>query len=346
MLADSQYGFIISSSDVHQAHHFNIDGSEDATVLVFVESREDKRFWGACLPRIDGVRFELKIADEASSTDGKKANGCTRLLSLSQKGDLVLGPNLIFCLDSDERYLSLLCRLGNAGAQGAHIYFTNVYSIENAYLHSVHMDRTFEAVANCSLRDLKFSPSQLIEKISCMVSKTVLLLAFSMESFGYQVVGSAKKSFIESIGKLGSMDMNSSIEESEVFNAFKIAVSSINYELLQLVYDRGLEPLLDKYLAVAAGEAINDNNAYLFVRGHDLFDSVVRVFEAVNKRKQHDEISRVGALYGGAKDAMNSVRNEWSTFASALKYGFYAATPRVQFFENTISRIEQDYTQA
>lgn len=343
MLSDSEYGFVISSSDIQKSYLFNIDGSDRRTVLVWVESREDKRFWGACFSRIDSVNFDFKIADEADASDGKKANGCTRLLALKEVGDLVVGPNLIFCLDSDERFLSALCR-SEANINEAHIYYTNVYSIENVYLHGPHVDHTFEAVAACSVRDLACCPSSLLAHVSAAVYRTVLLLSFSLESFDYSAVGTFKKRFHASLASIGAMDLDTAIEDSEVFAEFKVALAGINNELLQYIYDRGFEQLYALFFEVVARESVDESNAYLFVRGHDLFPSVVKAFESANKKRNHAEVSRVARVYGGAKDAINAVRNEFTEFGGALKYGFYAATPSVPFFERTVARILADYS--
>ncbi|MDB1113970.1 DUF4435 domain-containing protein [Pseudomonas extremaustralis] len=342
MLSDSEYGFIVSSIDIQKASYFNIDGSDRSTVMVWVESREDKRFWGAYLPAIDGVHFDVKIASQATASDGKKANGCTRLLALKAIGDLIPGPNLIFCLDSDERFLSGIYRSGCVTVE-AHIYYTNVYSIENAILHGAHADRVFEAVAACSIRDLAYGPSQFLAKVSAAVHSTVLLLAFSLENFDYDIVGVFKRDFLASIAQVGSMDLDTAIDDSDIFYEFKVALSEINTGLLLVIYDRGFEQLYSKFLGAILGELVDESNAYLFVRGHDLFNSFVRVFEAGSKKKKNAEISLVAQLHGGAKDMIKAVRNEWVEFEGALKYGFYAATPAVPFFDRTIDRIKADY---
>lgn len=343
MLSDSEYGFVISSVDIEKASLFNIDGSDRSTVMVWVESREDKRFWRACLPKIEGVKFDLKIASQATASDGKKANGCTRLLSLRAIGDLVLGHNLIFCLDSDERFLSELYRDGGVSTE-AHVYYTNVYSIENAILHGAHADRVFEAVTACSVQDLSYCPSQLLERVSAAVYNTVLLLAFSLSSFDYSLVGRFKKDFLASIAHVGAMDLETDIDQSEVFADFKVTLADINRELLLNIYDRGVEGHYSTFIGSVSGELVNESNAYLFVRGHDLFNAFVRVFETVNRRIKGDEISLVAQLHNGARDMMNAVRNEWAEYGGALKYGFYAATPPVPFFERTIHRVVTDYT--
>jgi hypothetical protein len=343
MLSDSEYGFVVSSNDIQKISLFNIDGSDRITVLVWVESREDKRFWRAFLPKIDGVQFDLKIASQATASDGKKANGCTRLLALRANGDLIPGHNLIFCLDSDERFLSEISRPGGGGAE-AHIYYTNVYSIENAILHGAHADRAFEAVTACSIEEFTYCPSQLLAKVSAAVYNTVLLLAFSLESFGYDVVGNFKRDFLASIARVGAMDLSTAIDESEVFSEFKTTLVEINAGLLLSIRDRGAEQIYSDFVGAVSGALVDENNAYLFVRGHDLFNSFVRVFETVNKQKKAAEIALVAQLHNGARDVMSAVRNEWIDFGGALKYGFYLATPSVPFFERTIDRITSDYS--
>ncbi|TWD49468.1 DUF4435 domain-containing protein [Pseudomonas sp. SJZ131] len=343
MLSDSEYGFVISSDDIQKASMFNIDGSDRVTVLVWVESREDKRFWRACLPKIEGVHFDLKIASQATASDEKKANGCTRLLALRAIGDLIPGHNLIFCLDSDERFLSELYRAGGVSTE-AHIYYTNVYSIENAILHGAHADRVFEAVTACSIRELHYCPSQFLNKVSAAVYNTVLLLAFSLNSFDYSLVGKFKRDFLAAIANVGAMDLETDIDDSVVFLGFKAALAEINRELVLNIYNCGAEQQYSNFMVSVSDELVNEANAYLFVRGHDLFNSFVRVFETVNKKLKRDEVSLVAQLHNGARDMMNAVRNEWAEFGGALKYGFYAATPPVPFFERTVNRIKTDYS--
>ena len=341
MLSHSEFGFTVSSSDIQKASLFNIDGSDRNVVLVWVESLEDKIFWGACLPRLDSIQFDIKIADDIDASDGKAATGCTRLFSLRDIGDLNLGTNLIFCLDSDDRFLARL--FPPSAVTEAHIYYTNVYSIENAYLDKLHADRTFESVAACSVRDLTLCPSQLLACISKAVHKTILLLAFTLENFDYHLVGHCKANFLSAISKIGAMDSDIEVEKSEIFSEFKKTLEDVNCELLQNIYDHGLEQLYSEFSTAASSNLIDESNAYLFVRGHDLFNSVTRVFETANKKRKNDEIARVAQKHKGAQDVINAVKNNWKDFGGALKTGFYAATPNVPFFERTITRITEDY---
>lgn len=130
----SELGFVISSHDIEKLRLFNSDASECQTVIAWVESLADKKFWGLYLKDNEKYKFHLKIGFDHVSPDGLIATGCKRLLALKSRGEIVLGKNNIFCLDSDYSFLASLHQ-PMEHMPCDHIYYTNIHSIENAFIH-------------------------------------------------------------------------------------------------------------------------------------------------------------------------------------------------------------------
>jgi len=346
MFIQSEFGFVLDSSDIAKAKFFNIDGSETAVVMVYVESRDDKRFWNACLPKLANVRFDVKFSEEHNASDGKKANGCKRLIALKELGDFKLGPNLIFCLDGDDGYLRGLA-LPVQEKFSQYIYYTNIYSIENAFLHGDLVDVIFESVAACTKEDVACPPSAFLSSVSAIIHSSLLLLSFCNAILGVQKVQAWKSEFYGALSSIGGYNLGHETPLADVLFGFRQRINIVSHNLLQMVYDEGLELEFSDFLEVAREKSVCPESAYLFVRGHDVYDMFVRVVDAASHDKRRIEIDRVKGVHTGSgkaiKHAVNAVHNEWGSFGFALRYAFYASSPKVPFFEDTLARLRSDY---
>ncbi|UPF02926.1 DUF4435 domain-containing protein [Pseudomonas mosselii] len=342
----NEFGFSFDSADMDKLGLFSIDGVSRTFVVIWVESRDDKRFWNACLPRLSDVQYDFKIADEFHGADEKSGNGCKRLISLQRSGDIVLGKNMIFCLDGDDSFLRSLA-LGREPDQHPHIYYTNIYSIENAFLHHDLLDGMFEAVTASSGGNISCLPSRFLAKVSSVLHRSILLIAFCGAFMDRKKVVGRRGEFYKAIAATGGCDLSEESGLVEVLSKLELDLAPINSGLLQEVYDQGLDSVFSEFLKSAESRSIDRERCHLFVRGHDLFDMLVRVVDSASNKARHAEVQRVSAIHAGSgkaiKDAIATIRNEWQSYGVALRYGFYASIPEVPFLKESLSRFKADY---
>jgi len=75
-------------------------------ILVYVEGDPDVRFWATFFKQFrDNYDISIRRAFDIATDDGKKGNGCSRISSLINSGQITLGPQLLTCIDSDYRFI-------------------------------------------------------------------------------------------------------------------------------------------------------------------------------------------------------------------------------------------------
>jgi len=340
MLSSSEFGFVIDAIDIEKLKYFNSDGSERETVMVWVESRADKRFWSVFLPDSDRYSFDLKIADEFVSEDGVVATGCKRLMALKNKKEIILGKHNIFCLDSDDDFLVSLYDPAIRAGHG-HIYYTNIHSIDNAFLHPSHADRVLENLTACRLVSLKFKPSDLLNEFSSDVLEMVKLLSFSLKYMPDVGIPFRKELQCE-MASLKTIEIDQPLSTSEIYQQFQTKISDLITNL-QTEIEKSEKQRYTEFEKVVMGAGLNRSNAYLFIRGHDMFEMVVSIFERISKDLRGREVTRIKKAYAKPGDAINAVHKEWSEFGHSLKISFYTANLKIDFFCETLDSIQRDY---
>ncbi|WP_341521869.1 DUF4435 domain-containing protein [Pseudomonas sp. G.S.17] len=334
-----EFGFIIESGDIEKLKFFNSDGTDRETVVVWVESRADKRFWSPILLDNDNYRFDLKIADDHISADARVATGCKRLMALRERGEIVLGKNNIYCLDSDEGFLISI--FDRSVQDHHHIYYTNIHSIENAFLYPAYADRIFEAVSARRLNDLSVKPSELLGEVSADTFEVIKLISFSLR-YVPPVGLKLREDLYEALNRLKNIDVTLSIANSTDYSAFKEAVLEISAAAHRAIIPMNKESyLLFDQALTAAG--FSKTNAYLFLRGHDIFETTVCIFNRLSKTMKAQEIAKVKELYANPKSSINAIHNEWDDYGSSLRVGFCASNFEIPFFSQTCKALTQNY---
>lgn len=339
-------GFTFDSADLEKTKYFNLDGSMAIHVDVWVEAYDDKRFWLAHLPRGSKFKFYLKTPDEKKSPGIKLSTGCDRLFMLEKSGVIKLGKAQIFCLDSDDSFLKCMLREHHSDKlERDHLYVTKVYAIENVFLEPDVVDRVFETVSGVSVATLQIKPSDAIGIVSAVFSELVLMLAF------YDVIiyklGSKnvfKSDFRKVVGMIRRLDCRA---DFKVGNLFKDIQGEVNRQMVGLEKSIALSgngPRFQAFKAEAKAKGYSDKRAYLFVKGHFIYDGLVEAFTIVAEDIRDAEIERVKKLYKKPDELERCIVNQWPRFDHALTSSYLAALPDVPFFSETRVRLTANYS--
>ncbi|PTV55868.1 hypothetical protein, partial [Acinetobacter seifertii] len=105
---DSDIGFNITNT-FYESHNEFYE-PEIKRVQVWIETQRDFNFWNSILEgKIDNTIFNIQ-ATETFVNDGKVGTGCSRILSLVNKGTIQPGKSSIVCIDSDYHCISNLIK--------------------------------------------------------------------------------------------------------------------------------------------------------------------------------------------------------------------------------------------
>ncbi len=344
-VANKDVGFSFSSADLEKTKFFNLDGSSVIHVDVWVEAFDDKRFWLAHLPTSPKYKFFTKIPDEITAPDGKTSTGCDRLFKMERDGVIVLGKSQIFCLDSDDSYLKeFVSGFSSNKQERSFVYVTKVYAIDNVFLTASLLDRVFESVTGTSVSGLPSRPSALLAEVSHLISEIVLCLAFyDVVLYCRKVRNEFKVKFNKLLVSLIKLDCQRALKSCPEFLKVTIAFAKLNKRLESLFISSGKKPEYDKFRVAVIGAGYSSKDAYLFVRGHCIYEGLVGALEKTSLGIRDAEIARITALYPDYEPRVQAIMNQWPDFGHALKSSYYAALPVVPFFESCRSRLVADY---
>lgn len=227
----------------------------DIIASVHLEDKEDIVFWDAMLQ--NQRRGKYHYVTHSKSQSGKKASGCEQCLKYCP----YLSKRFFICIDSDMRYLLKESNLDAAN----YICQTYTYSWENHFCEASALQRRF--AKQCPDKAATFDFSTFLSELSKALYKPLLLLLyclkndkpdFNLRMFSACLPNQCKrieladngKTLIERISKNFEQHLNSSFAKSVDFD----------------VEDRYCQTL-----------NVNEENAYLHVRGHNIFDLVAYI---------------------------------------------------------------------
>ncbi|UVL17673.1 hypothetical protein LOY44_16870 [Pseudomonas sp. B21-044] len=343
MMNDAQdVSFDVSGGLGDSLKYFNIDGTEAIHVDVWVEALEDKFVWRDVLHNTDSYKFILKGPDEAIAEDGKVATGCGRLFSLEKQGVIKLGKDCIFCIDSDDSFIkSFVPGFESVKQSRDHVYATNIYAIDNAFLYHVHIDESFE-VSSCQGRhDVAVMPSRFIQDVTKPLFEPYISLCY-LEAVGRaEEFSLSRKLLHKAVEKLCDVDLKN-YGECSVFKSYGQEVAGISSASLAAINAVGVEGY-NAYKDKLSNCGISEANIYLFVRGHSIFDAVSIVYDAVSYECKQNEISRVSAQ-ANTENRIKNVERIWQKFSVYLKNKFHMGRVPVPFLQHSLVRLKQDYS--
>ncbi len=242
-------------------------------ILVYVESYEDIAFWRSILMSFENqqIQFDIQLPSKTTLAKGKnkalqKTNEIFEYIPLRN-----LGNYLLICVDSDYDYLlkdySEYSKIINSND---FIFQTYSYSIENLKcyaesLHSICVSATLNDKVLINFSELMKTYSNIVYDLflwNLFFYKTGDFCTFTLKMF-CNIIKVLEEPKIDEFGKSAlvelSIRVNQKIEELEIAFADNIEdVKKLGTSLLEL--------------------GLNQENAYLFIQGHTIFDNVVLMF--------------------------------------------------------------------
>ena len=300
---------LISNNGSVAQHETNILTNTPGRVRVLVEDELDVPVWNKILTRFGGNRsFEIT---PYSYIPGEHGKGKAKILSLVAD----LGPNYIACVDSD--YDWLLEQWTDSGqliAGSPYILQTYAYSIENlAAQPGGKADCMLESTLHCSQDqlDLDISLKAFIEKISEALYEPLLWhLIMQKEQIDVDKIIPGWDSILnnrhyEAI--LNSTGDPLSRKRTGMLAVMRQRAVDLvhNYETR---YPHLITPRQNLRLSLTGHYGLSSENAYLFVRGHNLHDFLIQNFYRPIFRadiKSHNEDIRNNTVGADTASAIN-----------------------------------------
>jgi len=239
--------------------------------VVHIEDEEDKPFWDELLQRFrPGTYFYVPYS---KSDSGNVTSGCTQCLKFKP----YLDSRFFICIDSDFRHL-----MGEPDLDAAHyVIQTYTYSWEN---HKCEAN-TLQTVVSNNANGCGFDFSVFLQNLSTALYEPLLLLLYC-KRVGDNYLNEYK--FRQVLKKQCSIAKSKNNGEGYVndinnqFAPFLSGAAAIGFNLSQEI-------------AFYSAKGLNANNAYLHVRGHNIYDLVLYIGDLYCKRLPIDFESDVVA---------------------------------------------------
>lgn len=235
--------------DFQNRHYFGY------TAAIHVEDADDQAFWDDILQRVKPGNYDYIYYSK--SKDGNDTRGCEQCLLFKP----YLGPKFFICMDSDMRYL-----LQEDGFNADHfIYQTYTYSWENHRCEATSLQKRF--TNRCPQAAAIFDFRIFLSELSQIIYEPLLALTASLQC-GNRAFSIAE--FRKCMPKQCSteeIENNGSALLKRIKNNFAACLTEEVKASLNLSdakrYSMGLN--------------VNIDNAYLHVRGHNIYDMVKNI---------------------------------------------------------------------
>ena len=242
-----------------QAQYFaNVPLMQSGVVAsVHLEDSADKDFWNAMLQSRKPGRYYF--ITQSRSPKGFDTKGCEQCLKYRP----YLSKQFFICIDSDMRYL-----LQEAGLDADnYICQTYTYSWENHYCEASTLKQRFEA--QCPEKAATFDFSAFLSELSKTVYKPLLFLLYCLKN--------DKPDFNL---RMFSACLPKQCKRAELADNGKLLIEKIakNFEsYLNADFAKSIDFEAENNYCKTLN--VNEQNAYLHVRGHNIFDLVAYIGE-------------------------------------------------------------------
>lgn len=221
--------------------------------VVHLEDDEDKFFWNEQLQKHrPGKYFYVTFS---KSNKGNNTRGCVQCLKFKP----YLDNNFFVCIDSDLRYL-----MGEPDIDATHfIIQTYTYSFENHYC----VTNSLQASIAANAKGCGFNFAVFMQNLSNALYEPLLLLLFCKRTGNTLLTE-----------KVFRQILKNQCTSAEAQNDGAGYVQYINHSFEQFLKD-GVALGFDAKAegATYAARGLDKDNAYLHVRGHNLFDLTVYI---------------------------------------------------------------------
>lgn len=217
--------------------------------VVHLESEEDEFFWDKLLQEASPSQYYYVY--HSKSDNGLESKGCEQCLKYRP----YLNSKFFICIDSDLRYL-----LEEKDLNVAHFVLqTYTYSWENHLCESLHLKKRLTDIA-----EVDFDFTVFLRSLSAAVYKPLLVLLYSQRT-GKNMLN--QKQFRTSLP--------TQLKGEEMSDSGGLYVEHLNARFENYIKDAKSQGW-DEQGEIARYEklGLNANNAYLHIRGHELFNMV------------------------------------------------------------------------
>ena len=246
-------------ADVYQeqARYFaNVPLIQSGVVAsVHLEDGDDKDFWNAMFQSRKSGQYNF--ITYSRSPKGLATKGCEQCLKYRP----YLSKRFFICIDSDMRYLLQETDLEAAN----YICQTYTYSWENHYCEISELKQRFES--QCPEKVATFDFSAFLSELSKTVYKPLLLLLYCLKE--------DKPNFNP---RMFSACLPNQCKRTELANNGKALIERIakNFEpYLNTDFAKSVDFEAESNYCKALN--VNEQNAYLHIRGHNIFDLVAYI---------------------------------------------------------------------
>lgn len=342
-------GFVLDADYVENQKYF-MDGDEAPEIVIWLESHDDSRLWLPLFEKFEQFKFVFRPASIFPAQDGKSSNGCSRLLTLLENGQIKLSKYQIFCLDSDFKFTSSIADdFAGSISSDPYIFWTFVHSKENIYFNPVLVDKTISHLTGVPARNLGQNSETIFQKISAHVYEPFSKLLYLEAILWGQSCPSLTKfklAFKAAINKLKSKPITEFIKFTDCahWTDFNRKLIQLNSQLESFLGERLLLDGHRRYQRKLRESGITPLNIYFFIRGHD-WSEVVKELSCkrveFHKRTRIQEISLASPK--GASEKIREYVGSFGSFSQTLssRAPEYEGIP---FFDKTISKISSTYS--
>lgn len=279
---------------------------------VHVENKDDIVFWSTVLRHFrpdDRFHFLAGSRNEF----GHETSGVTQCLKYRHS----LSKEFFICIDSDYRYL-----LHERGIDAEHfILQTYTYSFENHHCYAAGLNEVCSRIAHVPNRVFDFR--RFLTRFSCIVYDLFIWhlyflksdpARFSKYDFNQYINMTSRKSLL-SVGDNGQRIL----DELEM----KVRRRVVHFE--RKYPNADLQRVREKYAQLG----VVPETAYLFLRGHNVYDMVSCLCQEVCKmllkgeKRNRRTRSAIAALYKNRRNVDSQLRKN-------IAYGEYAAIRKIE----------------
>jgi len=269
---------------------------------VHVEAAQDQHFWDTIFHRFVPQR-KFHFISHSRTWNGSQASGVTQCLSFKD----FLSKDFFICIDSDYRYLMQEKDINIH----KYIFQTYTYAIENHYCAAPGLDFVCErttgevnGIFNFKLFLQRYSEIVYDLFLWHIYSRTAYDFRFGRWEF-YQLIGLRRNGQYPDIrencnAELGFLQRNVQ---------HKLMVLRQEYPLVDI---ESIRQRMNKL-------GVRTDNVYLFLRGHNLFDTVVSIGRKVceklleqRKHQHYTESNQIAGIYSEGHDFGNFIKHNFS----------------------------------
>lgn len=254
---------------------------------VHLENQDDELIWDSVFQRYMPGKYNYIY--HSRNEEGSETSGCTQCLKYKP----YLCKKFFICIDSDYRQLSKETEINICNF----IFQTYTYSWENHYCHATHLHKNLCEKVSPVPHDFNF------QHFLALYSKTVytpLLVYLYMKK--EKKAGFSQKQFTETLAlqyREGDLTDNGIKIINRLENKFNAFIPN-----LITSYKLDMEAISAWY----ANLGLKENNAYLRIRGHNLYNLIKSIGSKILKDFEY-EIMLSEPLWENYEE-INSIKND------------------------------------